>query len=132
MLINVNFLPTPYRKTEKIEEFENFDVHVGWNGVEKEQEEGRMLIQNKCAFSSQNKRNEKRRGRHGWLRRPFCFPTFPQRAVRLLSLGRTGSLNRDISKPSGNTHKIPEKTNCRRDRDFQTNKTKMQMSLRTD
>ena len=31
-----------------------------------------------------------------------------------------GRANRDFSKPSGDTHKIPEKTNCRRDRDFQT------------
>ena len=30
------------------------------------------------------------------------------------------AVNRDFSKPSGDTHKIPEKTNCRRDRDFQT------------
>jgi hypothetical protein len=36
MLINVNVLPTPYQDKEKIEEFENFDVHIGWNGVEKE------------------------------------------------------------------------------------------------
>ncbi len=32
---------------EKMKNLKNFDVHVGWDGVEKEQEEGRMLIQNK-------------------------------------------------------------------------------------
>ncbi len=44
-------------------------------------------------------------------------PTFSQRAAS--SVGQNGQIT-EKSKPSGNTHKIPEKTNCRRDRDFQT------------
>jgi hypothetical protein len=35
-------------------------------------------------------------------------------------VGQNGQSNRDVSKPLGNTHKIPEKTNCRRDRNFQS------------
>ncbi len=77
----------------------------------KEREEGR----NKQTCELVPNKYFRERGRY----RSGVSPTFSQRAVRLLSSGRTGSLNRDISKPSGNTHKIPEKFNCRRDRDFQ-------------
>ncbi len=53
-----------------------------------------------------------------------------QRAASFV--GQDGQFIQRKSKPLGNTHKIPFISDCRRDRDFQTNKTKMQMSLRTD
>jgi hypothetical protein len=78
----------------------------------------KKLIQNKCGVSSQKIRMRKEEGAT-----VAATPTFPQRAVRLSFVGQNGQINRDFSKPSGDTHKIPEKTNCRRDRDFQTIKT---------
>ena len=62
----------------------------------------KVNFQNKCV-SSQTKMWEKRAPRS--TRRPFCLPTFSQRAVRLLSSGRTGSVL--PWKPSAFSRKVP-------------------------
>jgi|FrelakmetLWP11LW_1041352.scaffolds.fasta_scaffold130282_1 hypothetical protein len=81
----------------------------------KESEEGRMLIQNKCV-SSQKGRIKKRRGRCGRLVGHFTLPFLSWLCV--VSSGRR-AVNRDKSKPSGNTHKIPQMSQLR-NADFQT------------
>ena len=69
-------------------------------------------FQNKCALvSSQNHRIEKGRGRHGRRLSAILFPTFSQRADA--TVVRRAERADKKSKPSGNTHKIPEKTNYR-------------------
>jgi hypothetical protein len=79
----------------------------------KESEEGRMLIQNKIV-SSQNCRSKKRRGRHC----SGVSPTFSHSAGRATAFVGQNGQSTEKSPNMGNTHKIPEKTNCRRDRDF--------------
>ena len=54
--------------------------------------------------------SSKRRGRY---RSGYTYLPSQRAASFVGPVGQT-----EKSKPSGNTHKIPEKTNCRRDRDF--------------
>ncbi len=74
------------RKDRNIEDFDVGRV----SGVERT-EEGRMLIQNKCGVSSQNKQYEKRRGRCGRLVGHFTLPFL---SGQLPLSGRTGSKQR--------------------------------------
>ncbi len=74
MLIQRFINTLPNRKDRNIEDFDvgqmNFD--------RKRTEEGKI---NKTCVSSQNRRNKKRRGRHGRRLSAILFPTFSQRAV---------------------------------------------------
>ena len=138
---------TPYQ-TRKDEEFDfDWEIFSVENTIEKESEEGRMLIQNKCV-SSQKGRIKKRRGRYGRrFCRPFCSLPFLSGLTRLSFVGSKAVLQRK-SKSLGNTHKIPFISDYRvvastkfsdihlhwlSKTDETTNETnKMQMSLRTD
>ncbi len=88
---------TPYQKRQKDEDFTDQMIPI-----KRTKKKVKKRFQNKCV-SSQNHRYKKRRGRHGRIHRPFCFPTFSQRAASLFCL-QAGRANRDFSKPLGETH----------------------------
>ena len=76
------------------------------NTIEKEQKKKlKKRFQNKCV-SSQNKR-EKEEG--AAVDSSAILPYLSSAGSFVFSSGRR-AVNRDKSKPSGNTHKIPEKT----------------------
>jgi hypothetical protein len=82
MLINVNVLPTPYQKTEKMKNLTSMKLSLVRTTIEKK--DGRRR---KKYFSKQNV-CEKRAPRLTFFRRPFCLLTFP--AQRAASYGQDG------------------------------------------
>ena len=101
---------TPYQKRQKDEDLMFDDVDEKRKtkderrktSIEKEQKKVKKRFQNKCV-SSQNHRYKKRRGRHGRIHRPFCFPTFSQRAASLFCLqaGRAAFFHGNLQTFSG-------------------------------
>ena len=105
-MLNVNTLPN--RKDRKI--LRTSTIILSWDHDRKERKKVKKHFQNKCV-NSQNHRYKKRRGRHGRRLSAILFPTFSQRADA--TVVRRAERADKKSKPSGNTHKIPEKTNYR-------------------
>jgi hypothetical protein len=96
---------TPYQ-TRKDEEFDfDWEIFSVENTIEKESEEGRMLIQNKCV-SSQKIRMKKEEGATVGVLSSAILPYLSQRAASLFLRRAVGSVLQRIPKTVGKGHKL--------------------------
>ncbi len=114
-MLNVNVTNTlPIEKMKNLTSIEMFSVEIT---IEKNRKKKNVNSKQMCV-SSQKHRMKKEEGA-AVNSSAILFPTFSQRAAQLSFVGQNGQ-STEMSPNMGNTHKIPEKTNCRRDCDFQS------------